>query len=133
MAKRKITKERLRINGWVYIMSITIQGKSYKKIGTTNRTPRHRLLEIAGEIFDAIGYIPVMTIVTAKQTQNNYVVEKAILDQTIKHKPGSDCVLWDKFNGFGEMRSIDKDVLVAIYTECLNKDYPVIQPTLVTI
>lgn len=130
MAKRK-KKQGPKQNGWVYILTIVIGNTVYKKIGTTNRTVRHRLLEVAGELHDNLGYIPVMQIVSEQQTMNNYQVEADLLKLTAEHRPKPGKELNDKFSGWSELRCMDLDKLKTLLAECLAKDYPVIQPTLI--
>ena len=86
---------------------------------------------MAGELLDKIGYIPVMRIVKEELTRDNYKVEADVLLETLKYRPSSACILWDKFSGFTETRQMSKDELITIYKTCLAKDYPVVKQQLI--
>lgn len=131
MAKRRKNKPGPKQNGFVYLLSLVINNTVYYKIGTTNRTVRHRLLEVAGELHDNLGYIPVMAIVTEKQVLNNYQVETELLRLTAEHKPKPGKELNDTFSGYSEIRCMDLGKLKTLLAECVAKDYPTVQPTLI--
>ena len=55
MAKKNWTKPKQSFNGFVYIIKIEIGAETIFKLGTTNRTPIRRMLEIAEEMNRALG------------------------------------------------------------------------------
>ena len=129
MARRKRNKPT--VNGFVYVLKITIDYDVYYKIGTTNRTPRHRLLEIAGELYDILGYIPKMTVMYSDQVRDNYQTESDILQSTLNYIIKPDCILYDRFNGYSEVRCMELEQLKEVYDRCVAKSYPVIQRQLI--
>lgn len=60
MYKKKWSPPKKAYDGFVYILKIAGPSGTVFKIGTTNRTPKIRILEIAGELFNVLGYIPKM-------------------------------------------------------------------------
>lgn len=120
MAKER--KQKAKYNGWVYVLKIWIGSEVIFKIGTTNRKPYTRMLEVAGELYRALAYIPKMTIVREQQTKNNYAVEAEILKETAKHRYNLPCV--KDVCGESELRLMNDNELYAVYANCVNKDYP---------
>ena len=124
MAKRKL-RPRPKVNGWVYLLKIWVNGEVVYKIGTTNRTPTVRMLEIAGELNQLLGHIPKMMLLQSKQTMNNYQVESAVLKATEKYKYRIQCT--GSFSGESEIRKMCVAELLTEYNKCLLVDYPAIQ------
>ena len=115
MAKKKY-------NGYVYILKIWIDTDVAYKIGTTNRDPYNRLLEIAGELYSALGYIPKMTIVRQQRVLDNYAVEAQVLQETAKYRYSIPCV--KEVCGESEMRQMNEQEIYRVYDKCILKSYP---------
>ena len=93
MAKKDWKKQdKQKWNGFVYIIKIEIGAETIFKIGTTNRTPIRRMLEIAEEMNRALGYIPKMMLIRGKQIKDNYKVEAELLKQTEQYRYTLNCV-----------------------------------------
>lgn len=120
MTKYKQPKQKY--NGYVYIIKLWIEPEIVYKIGTTNRTPLHRLGEIAAEMHAKIGYAPKMVVVKQQQTRDNYKVEADVLASTVKYRYDLRCDVM--VNGESELRMMDENELCRIYNECMRKDYP---------
>ena len=87
MAKKDWKKQdKQKFNGFVYIIKIEIVAEIIFKLGTTNRTPIRRMLEIAEEMNRALGYIPKMMLIRGKQVRDNYKVEAELLKQTEQYR-----------------------------------------------
>lgn len=127
MVKRKKQPVK-KVDGVVYIIKIWLDSGVVYKAGTTNRTALKRLVEIGQELIGLLGYWPRMVILKEDMCKNNYQVEADLLKQTAKH--GVNMPL-PEFSGRSELRQMEEDVLLAKYAECIAKDYPVIQPTLI--
>lgn len=122
MAKHK--EQKIKYNGYVYVLKIWIGADIVYKVGTTNRTPLVRALEIAGELYRLLGYIPKMVILREKTTMDNYKVESEVLKLTNEYRyellsDGTMC-------GESELRKCDELHLLKVYDECLVKDYPAV-------
>lgn len=115
-------KQKQAYNGYVYIIKAWIGVDVVYKIGTTNRTPLHRLGEIGAEMHAKIGYSPKMVIVKQQQTRDNYKVEADVLANTVKHRYDLQCDA--AVCGESELRKMDENELCRIYDECIRKDYP---------
>lgn len=113
---------KIKNNGYVYVLKVWAGADVIYKIGTTNRSPVIRMLEIAGEMYRALGYVPKMTIIREQQTRNNYVVEAEILKETAQYRYNLPCV--KDVCGESELRLMDEVELYATYNRCINKDYP---------
>ena len=121
MPKKKDWKKAKEAwDGFVYILMIhTLDGVIYK-IGTTNRLPKTRLLEIAGELFEVLGHIPKIELIRQKQTKDNYKIEAQILRETEKHRYSMGMIAW---SGESELRRMDHQELLAIYDRAIAEDY----------
>ena len=122
MAKKKWTKPKQMYNGYVYVLKIWFGDDIVYKVGTTNRTPKARLFEIADELYKIKGYIPKMKILKESTTKDNYKVEAEVLRVTDKYKyaiPGLS-----EFTGDSEIRKMDEDELMKEYSLAMLKDYP---------
>ena len=86
MAKKDWKKPKQSWDGFVYVIKIYAVYKVVYKIGTTNRTVKTRVLEIAGELMEILGHIPKIEIMRQKQTKDNYAIEASVLSQTQKHR-----------------------------------------------
>ena len=71
MAKKDWVKSKVQYDGFVYILMIHLLDGVVFKVGTTNRMPKTRLLEIAGELFDVLGHIPKIEMIRQRQTKDN--------------------------------------------------------------
>lgn len=115
-------KQKKAYNGFVYIIKIHIDPHIIYKIGTTNRTPIRRMMEIAEELNHALGYVPKMMLLRDKQTKDNYKVEADLLKQTDKHRYCLPC--YREVGGQSELRKMEEIQLITMYEACLLKDYP---------
>ena len=124
MAKKKDWKktEKQAWNGFVYIIKIYIDADIVYKIGTTNRTPIRRMLEIAEEMNRALGHIPKMMLIRGKQTKDNYKVESDLLKQTEQYRYLLKCEL--EVSGESELRKINEQDLLNQYDHCIATNYP---------
>lgn len=120
MAKKDWKKPKEAWDGFVYILMIyALDGVMYK-VGTTNRMPKTRLLEIAGELFDVLGHIPKIELVRQRQTKDNYKIEAQVLRETEKHRYSMGMIAW---SGESELRRMDHQELLAIYDRAIAEDY----------
>jgi len=124
MAKKKDWKktEKQAWNGFVYIIKIYIDADIVYKIGTTNRTPIRRMLEIAEEMNRALGHIPKMMLIRGKQTKDNYKVESDLLKQTEQYRYLLKCEL--EVSGESELRKMNEQDLLNQYDHCIATNYP---------
>lgn len=120
MAKKKWQKPKEAWDGFVYILKICAPGGTVYKVGTTNRTPKTRMLEIAGELFEVLGHIPKMELVRQKQTKDNYKVEAEVLRLTQKHRCSLGTCEWA---GESELRRMDQIELLGVYDTTIAKDF----------
>ena len=128
MAKKDWKKQdKQKFNGFVYIIKIEIVAEIIFKIGTTNRTPIRRMLEIAEEMNRALGYIPKMMLIRGKQMVNNYLVEKELLEAT------KDFFYYinDTISGYTEFRKMEEYKLLIEYEKAINKNYAAPTPYLI--
>ena len=72
MAKKDWKKPKEAWDGFVYVIKIHTVAKVVYKVGTTNRTVKTRVLEIAGELMEILGHIPKIELLRQKQTKDNY-------------------------------------------------------------
>lgn len=123
MAKRKEWKQaKQSYNGYVYIIKMWVGSEVIFKLGTTNRTPVKRMMEIAEELHRLLAYIPKMMLVRQQQTKDNYKVEAELLKQTEQYKytlysEGQMC-------GESELRKMHELELLNQYDHCIAMDYP---------
>ena len=123
MAKKDWKKQdKQKWNGFVYIIKIEISAEIIFKIGTTNRTPIRRMLEIAEEMNRALGYIPKMMLIRGKQTKDNYKVEAELLKQTEQYRYTLGCV--NEVTGESELRKMNEQDLLNQYDHCIAINYP---------
>ena len=123
MAKKKqFKKPKEAYNGWVYLLKIWIGSDIIFKVGTTNRQPYTRMLEVAGELYNAFGYIPKMTIVREHRVLDNYAVEAEILKETAKWRYELQCV--KDVCGESELRLMNEQEMCAVYDRCILTNYP---------
>lgn len=121
MAKKKDWKKsKVKYDGFVYILKIAAPGGPVFKPGTTNRKPKTRMLEIAGELFEVLGYIPKIELLRKKQTKDNYKIEAEVLRRTAKHRCSLGLAEW---GGESELRRMDQDELLAVYDKCLMEGF----------
>ena len=127
MAKKDWKKQKESWNGFVYIIKIEIGAEAIFKLGTTNRTPIRRMLEIAEEMNRALGYIPKMMLIRGKQMVNNYLVEKELLEAT------KDFFYYinDTISGYTEFRKMEEYKLLIEYEKAINKNYAAPTPYLI--
>lgn len=119
MAK-KTMQNKLKYDGFVYILKIQTDTGVVYKVGTTNRLPKTRMLEIAGELFDVLGYIPRIQLLRQRQTKDNYKVEASVLRQTEIHKCSLGMAEW---SGESELRKMDEQTLLNVYDRAIAEDY----------
>ena len=123
MAKKDWKKQdKQKFNGFVYIIKIEISAETIFKLGTTNRTPIRRMLEIAEEMNRALGYIPKMMLIRGKQTKDNYKVEAELLKQTEQYRYTLNCV--NEVTGESELRKMNEQDLLNQYDHCIAINYP---------
>lgn len=126
MAKKKqFKKPKEKYNGWVYLLKIWYGSEIIFKVGTTNRQPYTRMLEVAGELYNAFGYIPKMTIVREQRVLDNYAVEAEILKETAKWRYELQCV--KDVCGESELRLINEQEICRVYDRCILKNYPAME------
>ena len=122
MAKKNWTKAKAKEawDGFVYILMIhALDGVIYK-VGTTNRLPKTRMLELAGELFEVLGHIPRIEMIRQRQTKDNYAIEAMILRETEKHRYSMGMIAW---SGESELRRMDCQELLRIYDRAIAEDY----------
>ena len=120
MAKKDWVKSKVQYDGFVYILMIHLLDGVVFKVGTTNRMPKTRLLEIAGELFDVLGHIPKIELIRERQTKNNYKIEAQVLRETEKHRYSMGMIAW---SGESELRRMDQEELLRIYDRAIAEDY----------
>ena len=120
MAKKDWVKSKVQYDGFVYILMIHLLDGVVFKVGTTNRMPKTRLLEIAGELFDVLGHIPKIEMIRQKQTKDNYKIEAQILRETEQHRYSMGMVEWV---GESELRRMNQEELLRIYDRAIAEDY----------
>ena len=122
MAKKEKdwVKSKVQYDGFVYILMIHLLDGVVFKVGTTNRMPKTRLLEIAGELFDVLGYIPKIEMIRQRQTKDNYKIEAQVLRETEKYKYSMGMITW---SGESELRRMDHQELLRIYDRAIAEDY----------
>ena len=120
MAKKKWQKPKESWDGWVYVLKIYTDTNIVHKVGTTNRLPKTRMLEIIGELFDVLGYAPRVHLLRQKQTKDNYKVEANVLRQTEKHRCSLGMLEW---SGESELRKMDEHELLNVYDKAIAEDY----------
>ena len=120
MAKKDWKKPKEAWDGFVYIIKIHVVSRVVYKIGTTNRTVKTRVLEIAGELMEIIGHIPKIEILREKQTKDNYAIEAAVLSETQKHRCNLGMREW---TGESELRDMDEQTLLTVYDKAIMEDY----------
>lgn len=118
--KKDWSKSKEAYDGFVYILKIQTDTGVVFKVGTTNRLPKTRMLEIAGELFDVLGYIPRIQLLRQRQTKNNYKVEARVLRQTEIHKCSLGMAEW---SGESELRKMDEQTLLNVYDRAIAEDY----------
>lgn len=107
-------------DGFVYILKIATDTGTVYKIGTTNRLPKTRMLEIIGELFEVLGYVPRIQLLRQRQTKDNYKVEANVLRQTETYRCSLGMVEW---NGESELRKMDEQELLNVYDRAIAEDY----------
>ena len=120
MAKKKWQQPKESWDGWVYVLKIYTDTSIVYKVGTTNRLPKTRMLEIIGELFDILGYAPRVQLLRQRQTKDNYNVEASVLKQTEVYKHTLGMGEW---TGESELRKIDEQVLLNVYDRAVAEDY----------
>lgn len=118
--KKDWSKSKEAYDGFVYILKIQTDTGVVFKVGTTNRIPKTRMLEIAGELFDVLGYIPRIQLLRQRQTKDNYKVEARVLRQTEIHKCSLGMAEW---SGESELRKMDEQTLLNVYDRAIAEDY----------
>ena len=120
MAKKDWKKAKEAWDGFVYILKIhTLVGVVYK-VGTTNRMPKTRMLEIAGELFDVLGHIPKIELIRQRQTKDNYKIEAQVLRETKRFRCNLGIIEW---SGESELRRMDEHELLVTYDRAIAEDY----------
>ena len=107
-------------DGFVYILKICTDTGTVYKVGTTNRLPKTRMLEIAGELFDVLGYVPRIQLLRQRQTKDNYKVEALVLKQTETYRSSLGMAEW---SGESELRKIDEQELLSTYDRAIAEDF----------
>ena len=120
MAKKDWVKSKIQYDGFVYILVIHTPVGVVHKVGTTNRTVKTRMLEIAGELFGVLGHIPKIELIRERQTKDNYKIEAQILRETEKHRCNLGMLEWP---GESELRKMDHQELLRIYDRAIAEDY----------
>ena len=120
MAKKKWQQPKEAYDGYVYILKIQTDNGVVFKPGTTNRLPKTRMLEIAGELFEVLGHIPKIELLRQKQTKDNYAIEEKILKQTENHRCSLGFCEW---SGESELRKMNEGSLLDIYDRAIAEDY----------
>ena len=117
---KTFTKSKQAWDGYVYIIKIHAISKVVYKIGTTNRTVKTRVLEIAGELMEILGHIPKIEIMRQKQTKDNYAIEASVLSQTQKHRCSLGMGEW---TGESELRDMDEQTLLTVYDRAIMEGF----------
>ncbi len=113
-------QNKIKYDGFVYILKIYTNDGTVFKIGTTNRLPKTRMLEIAGELFEVLGYVPRIQLLRQRQTKDNYKVEALVLKQTVH----AQCTLgMCEWVGESELRKIDEQTLLNTYDRAIAEDF----------
>lgn len=120
MAKKDWKKAKESWDGFVYVLMIHMLDGVIYKVGTTNRLPKTRMLEIAGELFEVLGHIPKIELLRQRQTKDNYKIEAQILRETEKHRHSMGLIEWP---GESELRKMDQQELLRIYDRAIAEDY----------
>ena len=121
MAKKKDwSKPKEAWDGFVYILKIYTDTNIVHKVGTTNRLPKTRMLEIIGELFDILGYAPRVQLLRQRQTKDNYKVEASVLRQTEMYRYSLGMCEW---TGESELRKMDEQELLNVYDRAIAEDY----------
>lgn len=107
-------------DGFVYILKIATDTGTVYKVGTTNRLPKTRMLEIAGELFEVLGYVPRIQLLRQRQTKDNYKVEALVLKQTVHAKCTLGMCEWV---GESELRKLDEQELLNTYDRAIAEDF----------
>ena len=107
-------------DGFVYILKIAADTGTVYKVGTTNRLPKTRMLEIIGELFDVLGYVPRIHLLRQRQTKDNYKVEASVLRQTEMYRYSLGMGEW---TGESELRKMDEQELLNVYDRAIAEDY----------
>lgn len=107
-------------DGFVYILKIATDTGTVYKVGTTNRLPKTRMLEIAGELFEVLGYVPRIQLLRQRQTKDNYKVEALVLKQTVHAKCTLGMCEWV---GESELRKMDEQELLNTYDKAIAEDF----------
>ena len=118
--KKDWKKAKESWDGFVYVLMIHMLDGVIYKIGTTNRLHKTRMLEIAGELFDVLGYIPKINMIRQRQTKDNYKIEAQILRETEIHRCSLGMAEWV---GESELRRMDQEELLRIYDRAIAEDY----------
>ena len=113
-------QNKIKYDGWVYILKIYLDSEIVFKPGTTNRLPKTRLLEIAGELFEVLGHIPKIELIRQRQTKDNYKIEAQILRETEAHRYSMGMGEW---SGESELRRMDHQELLRIYDRAIAEDF----------
>ena len=120
MAKKKWQQPKESLDGFVYILKIQADTGTVFKVGTTNRLPKTRMLEIAGELFDVLGYVPRIQLLRQRQTKDNYKVEALVLKQTVH----AQCTLgMCEWTGESELRKMDEQTLLNTYDRAIAEEF----------
>lgn len=120
MAKKKWQQPKIKYDGYVYILKIQTDTGTVYKVGTTNRLPKTRMLEIAGELFEVLGYVPRIQLLRQRQTKDNYKVEALVLKQTVHAKCTLGMCEWV---GESELRKMDEQELLNTYDRAIAEDF----------
>lgn len=120
MAKKDWVKSKQAWDGFVYIIKIYTVDKVVYKVGTTNRTVKIRVLEIAGELMEILGHIPKIELLRQKQTKDNYAIEAAVLSQTQKYRCDLGMREW---TGESELRDMDEQTLLIVYDRAIMEGF----------
>lgn len=121
-----MAKAKYYDNKVIYCLAIWIGEMQVFKVGTTSRTALSRLKEIGTELMAQLGYWPRMKIMMEhKHIETNYAVEAAILTETKTCLVSED--ICPDFSGRSELRAIEYDRLVDIYSRCLNGKYETVR------
>lgn len=117
---KTFSKSKQAWDGFVYVIKIHSINKTVYKIGTTNRTVKTRVLEIAGELMEILGHIPKIEIMRQKQTKDNYAIEAAVLSETQKHRCNLGMREW---TGESELRDMDEQTLLTVYDRAIMEGF----------
>lgn len=120
MAKKTWAKPKQAWDGFVYVIKIHAVNKIVYKIGTTNRTVKTRVLELAGELMEILGHIPKIEILREKQTKDNYAIEADVLGKTQKHRCNLGMREW---TGESELRDMDEQELLIVYDRAIMEGF----------